>query len=436
MVMCPLLNSTTPKQTTKRVKRNKQGLKKPRAAKPRTSPGGRGVTYAPVSVGVSTSGTAPRYGASGSKTYVVHRRELATSLTNGAFTGFAINAQSASTPGLDFNPGCAALMPWLANIAPNYERFHFKRLAFDLVPAQSTATAGRYYVAVDYDYDDEVPTTLQDFMGNATAIEAPVWKGVHIECNPKMLHEDLYWKYNYANTRVAAPEPRSSYAGFLLFATDTQTHDCTFNLYAEYEVEFDVPVRHAAPTVEAANASANMDACAHVCESTGTKFISDVITCIRQGQMTESSPVVAVVPGGTVPNMYATITGAAKTYAVRSALDIARAAGKGLLEIWLQGSVTGTTPATAIANAKPLIQVNAFDAAGERICEDVPFSVRTIGYEDPGSIGAGGNFKTMAVFALSKIMAALPSARYLVPLLFGQASLGAGSVGASAKYEL
>jgi len=182
-------------------------------------------------------------------------------VSNGSvINSWVLDPNSSANPGWDFNPGVGALFPWLSSIANSYERFRFEGLAFDLVSSQPTLAAGRVYMAVDYDWDDEIPATKGEFMGNMTAVEGPVWSSLKIKCDPSALMRDMPYKYINTAGRVVYSEPRTAYSGFLMIGFDTSTANCRFDLWVDYNVVFEVPVTEqlgaslSKPVVDAPNA--------------------------------------------------------------------------------------------------------------------------------------------------------------------------------------
>jgi hypothetical protein len=163
--------------------------------------------------------------------------------------------QVGQTPGWDIAPGNSVLFPWLSNIAVNYEQYHFHKLVFSLVSGQAANLSGRVYMAVDYDWDDEIATTYQGMMNNQTSVEGMVWQSLRLNCSPQLLHEDRYFKYTMNPVREA-PEPRTTFGGFLMIATNVPG-TYTWDLLVEYDVEFRSPqgsgiprlIRENTPTV-------------------------------------------------------------------------------------------------------------------------------------------------------------------------------------------
>lgn len=175
----------------------------------------------------------------GKDTVRIAHREAVSSLRAVTLGDFAMMPQVGQSPGWDIAPGNPVLFPWLSNIALNYEQYHFHRLTFTLISAQGANQAGRVYMAVDYDWDDEVATTFADMMNNRTAVEGPVWSTLSLSCDPQAMHEDKYFKYTM-NTVREAPEPRTTFCGFLMIATNVAIN-FTWDLIVEYDVEFRTP---------------------------------------------------------------------------------------------------------------------------------------------------------------------------------------------------
>lgn len=195
---------------------------------------------APVSKGFSASSSAPRYSSKSDGTIRIQRREFVRTMTNGAATDFVILDPSSQEPGLDLNPANALLFPWLAGIADRYERYRFHSISIELLPAQATSTAGRIYAAVDYDYDDAVPKTKSEVLAYRTAREGPVWDRLVMSMAPDQLHPDNLWKFVSSNAKRNFVEPRTSYCGYILIATEA-TANCKFDLWITYDVSLTCP---------------------------------------------------------------------------------------------------------------------------------------------------------------------------------------------------
>jgi hypothetical protein len=146
------------------------------------------------------------------------------------------------TPGYDYNPACGTLFPWLTQISQAYERFMFHHLSFRVTPSQASSTAGRLYLATDYDYDDQIPSTKSQMMSNQTHQEGSVWAELKLSTIARELHADGKAKYISHNSRMNFVEPRTAYCGFLIVAVDTPTANLLFDLEVTYDVELFLPV--------------------------------------------------------------------------------------------------------------------------------------------------------------------------------------------------
>lgn len=145
-----------------------------------------------------------------------------------------------ATPGYDINPANRQMFPWLAHVADNYEKYHFDRLKFEVVPSQSAATSGRYYLAFDYDWDDEIPSSKTQMMAYRNSIEAPVWEKLEMNVDCACMNRDIPWRYNSIHSRVVNMEPRTVYGGFLIIGIDAPTTGNIFDLWVDYTVRFDI----------------------------------------------------------------------------------------------------------------------------------------------------------------------------------------------------
>lgn len=173
----------------------------------------------------------------------IHHRELAQTLRIATGGQFVLDPVSGATPGLDLNPACSAVFPWLSGVAINFERYRFGSLKFRFMSAQATTAAGRVYAGVDLDYDDPVPTSARSVMTNRYAKEAPLWESFEMSIPGKDLMREMPYKYITASTRTNFVEPRTAYAGFLCFGGNHSLgSDALWDLWVEYDVELNLPV--------------------------------------------------------------------------------------------------------------------------------------------------------------------------------------------------
>jgi hypothetical protein len=226
--------------------------KKQRGVKSRKAPKTAGATTSAVSVpfaGLTLSNSKPTF--NGRQSVRVVHREAVASVRNTVTNDFAMLPQVGQTPGWDISPGNPVLFPWLSNIAVNYEQYHFHKLVFSLVSGQAANLSGRVYMAVDYDWDDEIATTYQGMMNNQSSVEGMVWQSLRLNCSPQLLHDDRYYKYTMNPVREA-PEPRTTFGGFLMIATNVPGV-YTWDLLVEYDVEFRSPQGSGVPQLIKSN---------------------------------------------------------------------------------------------------------------------------------------------------------------------------------------
>lgn len=330
---------------------------------------------------------------------------------------------SASTPGYDLNPRCRALFPWLSTVAGNFELYKFVDLKFNFVSSQPTTAAGRYYVAVDVDYDDSLPTSAPTMMANAIKASAPVWESISLTVPSGMMHRDMEWKYVLTPHRVD-PEPRTSYCGFLLAAFQGLMAGCELDLWVEYTVELKNPTSDEGTYLNALSGTDRIDCPA--------------ITQLGAFGCTGALPIVS---GVQIPGVSVVRTGQGgvpsftlNTVKADQAWDISQFLGNEM-DVVSEVLETGVTPANVmLKNPSPVLGV--FDSLGNLLtqAEQLLGGYTAITPNDPVTVNtAGAALKAIASFSLPEILKHYPSARYLVPFLSTAAAMGAGKARASMK---
>lgn len=165
--------------------KNKTNNKKSKTSQPRSLPpaaprrpvgqangrtGGRGntrnITAAPVSLGVGITTRKPRYSVS---------RTGGTVITHREYIGQVTGAATFTATAYECNPGSALTTPWLSRIASNYDAYVWKQLKYVYVPAVSSATAGRFIMAFNYNAADPPPQTKQEIVSINPCTEVSVW---------------------------------------------------------------------------------------------------------------------------------------------------------------------------------------------------------------------------------------------------------------------
>jgi hypothetical protein len=359
-----------------------------------------------------------------------------------AGAGFQIHPLTLVTPGLDFNPACSSMFPWLSGIATNYERYRFNKLKIDVIPSSNATISGRQYLAIDYDYDDAPANTKAGIMSNRTAAEAQIWQEVSVTADPKELNRDLPYRYVSSGSKMNAVEPRTAYSGFFLFATDSPTAGLVFDFWVDYQVELLVPVIESTVGVDNFTGYTAPPA-STVLSPVGTGYANvfgGTVGNVLQNIMavTPGSPIMDVVTGQSgVPVLPIAINGTIAN-AIR-ALDISGSGGRGSLSLLTKFSVTGSAPGS-VASTGPTISGGAFDSKGTYLGDLTSAalkSVRTVGSElNTTWATLGANLLASMAFTIPNLLALYPTARFLVPYINSGTTLGAGTLGHGFKFEL
>lgn len=405
---------------TSKPKKNKQKSKK------RT---GAPVGGVPVAIGGKVKSSEPRVRSNraGSSVYVSHR-EFVGSLSNGATTGFALTPISAATPGYDFNPACSTLFPWLSLIAPSFERFRFTNLSFRFVPSSPTTTAGRFYAAIDYDYDDNVAGSKAQLMTNTSAVEVPVWMEAKLPAITAQLHRDQPFKYVSTNVKSNFVEPRTAYCGYLMCAFDTPTANLLYDLWVDYTIEFQLPVGDVpvnlvtAPVVQPV---ANVASVGTGATKYGLASIVPVVNAALK----------VVAPGNGITPILDLITspGVGSTMRPDTAYDIRGCRKQSLLEMDAEWNETGSIPANILTGD---VALYAFDAIGKLLGYVVPSSSQA-GAKIASQIGVASAYvRQISLYHLEDVLTQFATAAFLTAMVGNPAgALGAGNIGIGTKFE-
>lgn len=413
------------------MKKNKQT----KNVKKVSQSGGKAVTRSnpPAAYGVTAKTEMPRISGYSDRIRI-RRREFIGTATNGSTTGFMLTGLSSSVPGYDFNPGVGTMFPWLSNLSSSFERFRFTQLDVHVIPSQSTATAGRYYLSVDYDFDDPAATSKVQMMGNRTAVESAIWQEAHLRCVPAELHRDMPTKYISTMSRNNFVEPRTAYCGFLMVAFDTPTTNCLLDLWVEYDVELISPVNDDIVVQDTISAMTNVNV-SELVSVWGTGYLGVPPMSVVQAP----GPIFAVTPGinGTPP-MSITYFGQTGEFAGK-VIDVGRAQG-GKIDVMSKAILTGASPSTILQAGFDTV-VAVMDSLGAPLAylttTNTAFQKST-GVVTPTNISVN-NANTYSLFSilLDTLNNAYPTARFLAPFLVGTAALAApGSSVVGYRFEL
>lgn len=413
--------------------KSKSNNTKSNGNKTRKRPATIAVVTAPVAASSVMRNQRPTI--NGKDSFVVSRREFCGTLT-AATTGFSLTEISKQDNGYDLNPSCPFLFPWLSGIARNFERFRFKKLAFDVVANMPSTTGGTMYAAVDYDFDDAVATNELTMMNNADAVSGPLWKNFRLQANPASLNRDLPYRY-IASTGRSVVDNRTAYAGFLMIAFTCAATPCTAQLYVDYEVELTTP---------------STDEMVHQDILPTAPFPSSAgLTTVVGGQnvglvpLAEATfppgPIKIVVPGTVGTPVMRTIYGAG-TLLHDLAISLVGAKRAGVLELMTNFLVTGISPATILSNVVNVVY-SIFDSKGNYLSGLTGIGTShgsypmAIGPLTPADIATVGHTVVHKISTdLDQLLASFPQAAYLAPQIVSGVGMGAGNKGLFVKYSV
>jgi len=214
----------------------KASRKQPNPPSARTS--GLKSALAPVAFSRRVAMQKPAFSSINGETCIRHREYIGTIANSTSFvcTPYAIN------------PGLSDVFPWLTNIAANYDKYRFRKLRFDYVPAVSTSTGGRITLAFNYNAGDNAPVSKQQVFSVSPNAEQAVWAELILQV--PVIPETLYTR----EYLVPGSDIKTFDMGQLLVATDLGANTSTIGeLYVEYEVVLTKPHPQFVSTTEVYN---------------------------------------------------------------------------------------------------------------------------------------------------------------------------------------
>lgn len=376
----------------------------------------------------------PRFSGRNELGVTVSHRELVGTVTNAGVTGFALTPESSAYPGYDLSPGCGTLFPWLSSIARNFEKYQFKNLKFEFIASSPSTYSGRFYAAIDYDWNDPIATSKASLMCNRTCVEGSLWEPLTLVADVKAMHDDIPFKYVMTGTRVEA-EPRTTFGGFLMCAFDTTTTNVVFDLWVSYTVELRTPQLPVGEKIDTFSTAAP-ESFTNVAPNVGTGFART----LNLAQRTVGALKVVATGVGNVPSLTVPFGGASMApTSVIQLLDVA----DGVLSLLANVTENGVAPVTLLPKTDDkFVKFRVFDALGA-----------DLGVVDSGQSGYGAatNFvgpKSVSELSvvgksvvagidlpLDILRAKLPSAAYLAPYIQSLTGIGAGIIAAGIKFR-
>jgi hypothetical protein len=147
-----------------------------------------------------------------------------------------------TSQGFPINPGMAQTFPWLSQIAPRFEKYHFKKLRFCFETEAPTSLGGSLILTLDYDASDAAPTSKVQAMAYKNAVRAAPWE----ECCHDSAAEDLSQQKQYfvrSGVNPVSTDIKLYDVGNLFVCSqNVVTGGATLGeLYVEYDVELMTP---------------------------------------------------------------------------------------------------------------------------------------------------------------------------------------------------
>lgn len=167
-------------------------------------------------------------------------REFVASVT-GNSADFLLLGPSAVFPGFDLNPGNSILFPWLSIISLGYEKYRFEKLVFHIMPRNASTATGTVFAAVDYDWDDQVPTSMSALLINKGSVASSVWSPFNVVIDCSRMNSELPYRFVSDAPRFSADSQRMVYAGYFMIGIQGTSSSVTFDIEVEYKVSLRLP---------------------------------------------------------------------------------------------------------------------------------------------------------------------------------------------------
>jgi len=317
----------------------------------------------------------------------------------------------------------------LSTIACNFERFRFHDLSFRLIPSQASTTPGRYYAAIDYDYDDAVAVSKTSLMSNRTVQESVVWDELRMVADPKELHPDMRAKFVSTVTRTNFVEPRTAFCGYLMVAVDTTVGNLLFDLEVSYDVSLDLPVLEVGLSFDTVNATSSVNLSSITPTQTGASSwgltLSDKLKLPTGSflRAVESASVGTLLPASFYGNSGFMLPPGA------SFLDLSEAPrNRGTLSLVGGLSSTTVSPTNLLATYNLQPKFSIYDSLGYYLGSDntIPSNVTNGVIVPVGSAAAtvGQAVRYVSKMGLKAIFDKFANARYILPFLESSPSIG------------
>jgi len=143
------------------------------------------------------------------------------------------------------SPTNQRIFPWLSSIANRFETFRFESLDFIYEPQSSTTAVGTVMQAVDYDANDDPPTTKTQLMSYKNAVRSPAW----FASVNKSDRADLQKQKNYYTIPSPTDNRLNGIGKYILALQSESTPYTAGELYVEYCIVLETPqLQNSSPT--------------------------------------------------------------------------------------------------------------------------------------------------------------------------------------------
>lgn len=136
---------------------------------------------------------------------------------------------------LEVNPGLKGTFPWLSQIAPSFQKYRFKKLAFIFETAVSTFSNGMIMMAPVFNLNYPVPSSKTKLLELTDAVRGPLWENFRVDITSSQMNV-----YNEYFIRQEAKTETKLYDPFyLVYAVDSPSIDVPYvgELWVEYQIE-------------------------------------------------------------------------------------------------------------------------------------------------------------------------------------------------------
>jgi hypothetical protein len=188
---------------------------------------------APVASGRALATSKPRFSTRNENTFVCHSE----------FIGNISQMINFSVIDYPINPGLVQSFTWLSSVAPNYERFRFRRLRFRYEVLSSTNTTGKVFFVPNFNVQDPPPENKQEALSYEYAVGSQPWIQFGVDVPERYLKT-----YNEYFVRTGALDQFADLKTFdpltLYICTEGSTSD-NLNVgefWIDYEIELINPV--------------------------------------------------------------------------------------------------------------------------------------------------------------------------------------------------